>query len=64
MNAVRSVMTVFMSIIVWLSFIGWRWAGSLPSPKLEAARTVLVLIGLAAVGGMWLIWSAKPRQST
>jgi hypothetical protein len=36
----------------------------LPSPKWEAARTVLALIAVAAAVGLWLIWSVKPRKST
>jgi hypothetical protein len=64
MKAVRSVMTVFMLIIISLAILGWRWSAILPSPKWEAARVVLALIALSAAGGLWLIWKVPPRKST
>lgn len=63
MNTVRVLMSVFLLAVVILSFLGWRWAVELPPPKLEAARLVLAISGIAALGAMALIWSTKPRQS-
>jgi hypothetical protein len=63
MNAVRGAMTVFLVVIVWLAFMGWRWSSSLPSPKIEGARIVLFITALAACAGMAMIWKYNPRNS-
>ena len=59
MNVVRSLMSVFLLILLALSVAGWNWAGGQPSPQAEGARFVLVLCGLTAVGSLWLLWTAK-----
>jgi len=63
MNKVRSVMTAFLASVVILSVYGWRWTAILPSPKLEAARTVLVLGSLISLAAIALIWKEKPRSA-
>lgn len=63
MNAVRGVISFFMLTVVMFTLLGWRWTAGLPSPKMEAARVVLVISGLAAAGALALIWSAKPQRS-
>ena len=61
MNAIRSVMTFFLMAMLASAGLGWRWAAALPSPKLEAARAVLALAGIAAVVGVAILWSVKPQ---
>jgi hypothetical protein len=63
MNAIRSAMSVFLLAIVAATFLGWRWAQVLPPAKLDAARLVLAVAGLASVLGLAVIWSARPRNS-
>ena len=63
MNTVRSVISVFLLILLALSVAGWIWAGGQPSPKLEGARVALGLCGLMSVGSLALIWSAKQAQT-
>ena len=60
MNLVRFVISVFLAVLLALTVAGWVWAGKQPSPTLEGARIVLVLSGLSALGGLAVIWSAKP----
>ena len=62
MNAVRSVISVFMLALLAVSIAGWIWAGDLPSAKMAGARLVLAICGLAAIGGLWLLWTAKQPQ--
>jgi hypothetical protein len=61
MNAIRTVMTFFLAAMLASACLGWRWAVALPSPKLEAARVVLALVVIAAVGGIAVLWSVKPQ---
>ena len=60
MNLVRSIMSVFLVILLGVSVAGWIWAGGQPSPTLEGARFVLALCGLSAVGCLVVLWSARP----
>jgi len=62
MNVIRSVISVFLVILLSLSIAGWIWAGGQPSPKLEGARVVLALCGLLSVGSLALLWSAKQPE--
>ncbi|MEO8164468.1 MAG: hypothetical protein ABI619_03640 [Betaproteobacteria bacterium] len=59
MNFVRSVISFFMLILLAVSVAGWIWAGGLPTPKMEGARVVLALCGLASLGAIGLLWNAK-----
>jgi hypothetical protein len=63
MNAVRSVISVFLLVLLGLSVAGWVWAGGQPSPQSTGARLVLALCGLMAVGSIELLWRAEPRQT-
>ena len=62
MNVVRSVISIFLLVLLGLSIAGWMWAAGLPAPKQLAARLVLAVCSISAVGGMALIWSVKPRR--
>jgi hypothetical protein len=64
MNLVRSVISVFLLILLAVSVAGWIWAGGQPSPKLEGARFVLALCGLASIGCLGLIWNARQAVAT
>lgn len=63
MNSVRSVFSVLLLVLLAVSIAGWIWAGGQPSPKLEGARFVLAICGLAAIGGTALLWTAKLPQA-
>ena len=63
MNLIRSIISVFLLILLAVSVAGWIWAGDQPSPKKEGARVVLALCGASAVGAMGLLWSAKQPQA-
>jgi hypothetical protein len=61
MNLIRSLMSIFLVVVVGLSIAGWMWAGNPPSPNFNAtgARVALALCGLIAAAAMGLLWSAK-----
>jgi hypothetical protein len=60
MNLIRSVMSVFLLIVLGLAVAGWVWAGEQPTTYVSTGGRVAVsLCGLAAVGALGLIWSAK-----
>ncbi|MGN6133454.1 MAG: hypothetical protein ACTHOU_03095 [Aureliella sp.] len=59
MNLVRSIFSFFLCAIVAVAIAGWIWAGSLPSPKLEASRTMLAICGVASLGCLGALWSAR-----
>lgn len=62
MNLIRSIISVFLMILLALSIAGWIWAGGQPSPKMEGARVALAICGLSSVGCLVLLWTAKQRQ--
>lgn len=59
MNLIRSIISIFLLILLAVSVAGWAWAGGLPTTKMEGARFALALCGLASVGAIGLLWSAK-----
>lgn len=63
MNAIRTVMSLFLVWVLALSVAGWVWAGRQPAATMEGARIVLALCMLIAAGGIGVIWSVKPRQA-
>ena len=63
MNLVRSVMTVFLLALLFVTIAGWIWAGGQPSPKLEGARTVLTLCIVGSLGAIGLLWTARNPMS-
>ena len=63
MNLIRSIISVFLLILLGLSIAGWIWAGGLPAAKMVGARLALALCGLASVGSLGLLWSARPDYS-
>lgn len=64
MNLIRSIISVFLLILLSLAVIGWIWAGKQPSPTSEGARIALGLCGLLAVGSLAVIWSAKEQSGS
>jgi hypothetical protein len=65
MNAVRSVISIFLILLIGVSIAGWVWSGDLPAKGMMGARLVLAVCGLSAIGGLSLIWSARrPSQYT
>lgn len=64
MNLVRSVISLFLLVLLAVSVAGWLWAGGLPAPKMMGARLVLVLCGFSSVAALALLWCAKrPEES-
>ena len=63
MNFIRSLISIFMLILLAVSIAGWIWAGGQPSPKQEGARFVLALCGLSSLGGLTLLWKAKQTSA-
>ena len=63
MNAVRSVISVFLLVLLGLSVAGLVWAGGQPSPQSTGARLVLALCGLMAVGSLVVLWSARQLKT-
>lgn len=64
MNLIRSVMSVFLVILLAVSIAGWIWAGNQPPEKLNitGARIVLTLGGLAGLVCLWLLWNVNPAR--
>jgi hypothetical protein len=63
MNAIRSVISVFLLVLLGLSVAGWVWAGGQPTPQSTGARLVLALCGLMAVGSLVVLWSARQLKA-
>jgi hypothetical protein len=64
MNIVRSVISLFLLLLLAISIAGWIWAGGLPATKMAGARFALAICGLSSVGSLALLWSAKrPEES-
>jgi len=62
MNKVRMIMTVFLLAVFSSVLLGWSWVAVLPPAKMQSARIVLTLAGLAALLALTVIWSAKPQK--
>ncbi|MCO8123858.1 hypothetical protein NHH03_19085 [Stieleria sp. TO1_6] len=59
MNFIRSLISVFLIALLFVSIAGWFWAGDQPSAKMVGSRVVLTLCGVSSLGCLWLLWSAK-----
>jgi hypothetical protein len=64
MNLVRSVISVFLLVLLMLSIAGWMWAGGQPYFNMLGARFVLALCGLVSLGSLGLIWREEHPQMT
>jgi len=63
MNAIRTVISVFLLILAGLAVAGWIWSSSLPVDKMWGARAVLGLCCAASLGALALLWSVKQPQA-
>jgi hypothetical protein len=63
MNLLRGSITALLFAVVALSFMGWRWAASLPTPKQTGARVVLVLSATSALVGTVCIWRIRADEN-
>jgi hypothetical protein len=64
MTAIRLAISVFLLILVVLSVMGWVWSGTnQPAPLAAAARLVLLIGGLAGVGGLAAIWRRRSNHA-
>ncbi len=60
MNLIRSVMSLFLLVVLGLAVAGWIWAGKQPTTYVcTGGRIAVTLCGLVAVGALGLIWSVK-----
>ena len=62
---IRSILSVFLVILVAVAVAGWVWAGNGQTPKnfsVEGARFVLALCGLGAGVALWLLWNVNPAR--
>jgi hypothetical protein len=64
MNAIRSLISLFLVALLAVSVAGWIWAGGLPPPNMAGARAVLAMCGLSSLLGLGLIWTAKNEPTT
>lgn len=64
MNLVRSVMSFFLLVLIFLAVAGFYWAGGLPAPKCSGARVALALCALMSSGSMFLLWKEKQPEVT
>ncbi len=62
MNLVRSVITLFLLVLLTLAAAGWTWAGNQPPEKMYGARAVLGVCAFAAVGSIVLLWTARKPE--
>jgi membrane protein YdbS with pleckstrin-like domain len=62
-TAVRAAISVFLVLLVVLSVMGWVWTGANQAPaEMVGARVVLLLGGVAGVGGLVAVWRHRsPR---
>lgn len=63
MNLIRSLMSLFLLLVLALTIAGWIWAGGLPEDKMNGARLALGLSGLAAMGAVVMLWKENVSSS-
>jgi hypothetical protein len=63
MNVVRTLISLFILVLIAVASTGWIWTGRHQSPAQSAAsRVVLSLCILAAVVGLTALWRRRsPR---
>lgn len=55
---------MFLVVLVVLSVMGWVWTGAnQPPAEMAGGRAVLLLGGLAGVGGLLVIWRRRSPQA-
>ena len=60
-NVIRIAISLFVVVLVWVSALGWIWAGAHLSPTLAfAARVVLAASVIAAGAALSLLWRWRP----
>jgi hypothetical protein len=63
MNIVRTVISMFLLVLIGISTSGWLWAGrNLPAPQAIAGRVVLTLCILAGIVGLVALWRPRPTR--
>lgn len=65
MNLIRSVISLFLLVVLGLSIAGWFWAGSQPSVYVSVgARVVLVPCAAMSLASIILLWRVKRPASS
>jgi hypothetical protein len=63
MNFVRTLISLFVAILIAVSVAGWIWTGNhQPAPQATASRVVLAIGILAGVVALATIWRSSPIQ--
>ena len=62
MNLVRTLITLFMVVVLALCAAGWVSAGGLPAAKMGGARFILAMCGLSSVFCLWILWRVAPAR--
>lgn len=65
MNLVRTLLSVFLMMVLVVSILGWRWTtgDNLPPDfQIWGARLVLVISAVAALSGIGVLWAVKARK--
>jgi hypothetical protein len=61
MNIIRTAISLFIVVLITVSAIGWRWAGThQPASQAAASRVVLSLGVLAGIVGLVVLWRPNP----
>jgi predicted acyltransferase len=61
-NTIRSLMSLFLLLVIGAVIAGWNWAPHLPEAKAIAGRIVLSLSGLMALTALFLIWRGRREE--
>lgn len=62
MNAIRTLLSLFVVVLVVASVTGWVWTGGHQAPeKAAASRVVLATSALAGALGLVMIWRRQPE---
>jgi hypothetical protein len=63
MNIVRTVISMFLLLLIGIAASGWLWAGrNLPAAQATGGRVVLTLCICAGIVGLVALWRPRPTQ--
>jgi hypothetical protein len=63
MNIIRLAISLFITVVIALSVMGWFWAGTHQTASQSAgSRTVLGLCIVAGIVGLAALWRARPTR--
>ncbi len=60
-NVIRIAISLFVAVLVWVSVLGWVWAGTHLSPAQAVAGRVVLAAGMIAAGAaLSMLWRWRP----